>query len=70
MPDDPDALIAFLSRSETYGFPGQPVEKTTTHAAHIFLVGEGTCKMKRPVRYSLPSTSRPRPSGAGRSRPS
>jgi uncharacterized protein len=53
MPDDPDALIAYLSRSETYGLPGQAVEKTTTHAAHIFLVGERAYKMKRPVRYSF-----------------
>jgi uncharacterized protein len=53
MPDDLDALVAFLSRGEAYGLPGQPVEQITTHAAVIFLVGEHAYKMKRPVRYSF-----------------
>jgi hypothetical protein len=53
MPDDLDALVAFLGRGEAYGLPGQPVEQITTHAALIFLVGERAYKMKRPVRYSF-----------------
>jgi uncharacterized protein len=53
MPDDLDALVAFLSRGEAYGLPGQPVEQITTHAAVVFLVGEHAYKMKRPVRYSF-----------------
>ncbi|HSA81548.1 MAG TPA: phosphotransferase, partial [Geminicoccaceae bacterium] len=53
MPDDLNGLIAFLSRGEAYGLPGQSVEQITTHAALIFLVGERAYKMKRPVRYSF-----------------
>jgi aminoglycoside phosphotransferase family enzyme/predicted kinase len=53
MPDDLDALVAFLSRGEAYGLPEQPVEQITTHAALIFLVGERAYKLKRPVRYSF-----------------
>jgi aminoglycoside phosphotransferase family enzyme len=49
----PDALLAFLSDGRTYGLPDAEVERITTHAAHVFLVGERAYKMKRPVRYSF-----------------
>jgi aminoglycoside phosphotransferase family enzyme/gluconate kinase len=53
-PSDPqDALLAFLSDGRSYGLPGAAVERITTHAAHVFLVGERAYKMKRPVRYSF-----------------
>jgi uncharacterized protein len=54
-PSDPrqDALLAFLSDPRSYGLPGAEVERITTHAAHVFLVGERAYKMKRPVRYSF-----------------
>jgi uncharacterized protein len=54
-PSDPrqDALLAFLSDPRSYGLPDAEVERITTHAAHVFLVGERAYKMKRPVRYSF-----------------
>jgi uncharacterized protein len=48
-----DALLAFLSDPRSYGLPEAEVERITTHAAHVFLVGERAYKMKRPVRYSF-----------------
>jgi aminoglycoside phosphotransferase family enzyme/predicted kinase len=48
-----DALLAFLSEGRSYGLPGDEVERVTTHAAHVFLVGARAYKMKRPVRYSF-----------------
>jgi hypothetical protein len=48
-----DVLLAFLSNGRSYGLPGAEVERITTHAAHVFLVGERAYKMKRPVRYSF-----------------
>src|SRR5919106_961389 len=48
-----DALLAFLSEGRSYGLPDAEVERITTHAAHVFLVGERAYKMKRPVRYSF-----------------
>jgi aminoglycoside phosphotransferase family enzyme/predicted kinase len=39
--------------------PGAEVERVTTHAALIFLVGDRTFKMKRPVRYSFLDFSSP-----------
>jgi hypothetical protein len=48
-----DALLAFLSDGCSYGLPDAEVERITTHAAHVFLVGERAYKMKRPVRYSF-----------------
>jgi aminoglycoside phosphotransferase family enzyme/predicted kinase len=55
VPPDPqeDALVAFLSDGRSYGLPDALVERITTHAAHVFLVGERAYKMKRPVRYSF-----------------
>jgi aminoglycoside phosphotransferase family enzyme/predicted kinase len=52
-PVDPDRLCAFLSTGEAFGAPGAEVERITTHAAEIFLVGERAFKMKRAVRYSF-----------------
>jgi uncharacterized protein len=48
-----DALIAFLSDGCSFGMAGAAVERITTHAAIIFLVGERAYKMKRAVRYSF-----------------
>ena len=57
-PDEPrhDAqaeLIAFLSDGRSYGLADAEVERVTTHAALVFLVGERAYKMKRAVRYSF-----------------
>jgi uncharacterized protein len=53
-PSDPqDALLGLLSDGRSYGLPDAKVERITTHAAHVFLVGERAYKMKRPVRYSF-----------------
>ena len=53
-PSDPqDALVAFLSDGRSYCLPGAEVERITTHAAHVFLVGGRAYKMKRAVRYSF-----------------
>ena len=54
-PSDPPekALLAFLSDARSYGLPDHGVERITTHAAHVFLVGGRAYKMKRPVRYSF-----------------
>jgi aminoglycoside phosphotransferase family enzyme/predicted kinase len=48
-----DALIAFLSEGRSFGMPGAAVERITTHAAIVFLVGARAYKMKRAVRYSF-----------------
>ena len=44
--DPQDAVIAFLSEGGSYGLPGAEVERITTHAAHVFLVGGRAYKMK------------------------
>ena len=46
-------MVAFLCDGRSYGLPGAEVERITTHAAHVFLVGERAYKMKRAVRYSF-----------------
>jgi aminoglycoside phosphotransferase family enzyme/predicted kinase len=51
--DPQDAVIAFLGEGPSYGLPAATVERITTHAAHVFLVGEHAYKMKRAVRYSF-----------------
>jgi hypothetical protein len=51
--DPQDAVVAFLSDGRSYGLPGAEVERITTHAAHVFLVGAHAYKMKRAVRYSF-----------------
>ena len=52
-PPSQDAVIAFLREGGGFGVPGAPVERITTHAAIVFLVGERAYKMKRSVRYSF-----------------
>jgi hypothetical protein len=53
-PSDPqDVVIAFLSDGRSYGLPDTEVERITTHAAHVFLVGAHAYKIKRAVRYSF-----------------
>jgi aminoglycoside phosphotransferase family enzyme/predicted kinase len=47
------ALVDALSQGSAYGLPDAEVERVTTHAAVIFLVGERAYKMKRAVRYSF-----------------
>jgi aminoglycoside phosphotransferase family enzyme/predicted kinase len=47
--DDQAAVIGFLSDPATYG--GAPVERLSTHGAHIFLAGDRAYKLKRAVRY-------------------
>ena len=47
------AVLAFLCDGRSYGLPGAEVERITTHAAHVFLVGDRAYKMKRAVRYSF-----------------
>jgi uncharacterized protein len=51
--DPQEQLLAFLSDGRSYGLPGAEVERITTHAAHVFLVGDRAYKMKRAVRYSF-----------------
>ena len=45
-------VIAFLSRGESYGLPGQAVELVETHCSVVFLVGEFAFKLKRPIAFS------------------
>jgi aminoglycoside phosphotransferase family enzyme len=53
-PSDAQAdLVAFLSDGASYDLPEVEVERITTHAALVFLVGERAYKMKRAVRYSF-----------------
>jgi aminoglycoside phosphotransferase family enzyme/predicted kinase len=53
-PSEPQAeVIAFLGEGASYGLSGREVERITTHAALVFLVGERAYKMKRAVRYSF-----------------
>src|SRR4029450_5709133 len=44
--DPQEQLLAFLSDGRSYGVPGAEVERITTHAAHVFLVGDRADKMK------------------------
>lgn len=48
-----DALIAFLGDGRAYRLPAGQVDRITTHAAVVFLIGERAYKMKRAVRYSF-----------------
>jgi uncharacterized protein len=52
-PVDSDRICAFLAKGEAFGAPGADVERVTTHAAELFLIGERAFKMKRRVRYSF-----------------
>jgi len=49
--DQQAATIAFLSDPATHG--GSPVERLSTHAAHIFLAGDLAFKLKRAVNLSF-----------------
>jgi aminoglycoside phosphotransferase family enzyme/predicted kinase len=51
--DPQEAVVAFLCDGRSYGLPDAAVERITTHAAHVFLLGEHAYKMKRAVRYSF-----------------
>ena len=53
-PSDPQGeVIAFLGAGRSYGRPELEVERITTHAAVVFLLGERAYKMKRAVQYSF-----------------
>jgi uncharacterized protein len=53
-PCSPQAdVVAFLGDGASYGLSGAEVERITTHAAMVFLVGDRAYKMKRAVRYSF-----------------
>jgi len=53
-PSDPQGdVIGFLGAGRSYGLPDLEVERITTHAAQVFLLGECAYKMKRAVQYSF-----------------
>src|SRR3990167_2018749 len=45
-------VIAFLSRPESYGAPGNLVELIETHGSLIFLHGQRAYKLKRAIAYA------------------
>lgn len=51
------ASIAFLSDPATHG--GSPVQRLSTHAAHIFLAGDQAFKLKRAITLSFLDFSTP-----------
>jgi len=55
--DQQAATIAFLSDPATHG--GSPVERLSTHAAHIFLAGEQAFKLKRAITLPFLDFSTP-----------
>lgn len=50
MTDEQTAIIAFLSRPESYGLSGGAIERHETHGSIVFLAGERAYKLKRSVR--------------------
>ncbi len=48
--DDQSAVVAFLSRPDTYGARA-PVVRIDTHISSVFLVGDRAYKLKRAVRF-------------------
>jgi aminoglycoside phosphotransferase family enzyme/predicted kinase len=48
--DGQQEVIDFLADPASHG--GAPVERISTHAAHLFLAGDRAWKLKRAVRYS------------------
>ena len=46
-------VIAFLSRGESYGRPGEAPERIDTHISIVFLIGDRVYKLKRAVRFSF-----------------
>jgi hypothetical protein len=57
--EDQSEVIDCLSRAETFGMPGETVERIETHASVIFLVGDRAFKLKRAVRYPYLDYSTP-----------
>lgn len=49
---DQEAVIAFLSRADSYGEPDGPVQRIDTHGSLVFLHGEHAYKLKRAVAYA------------------
>lgn len=47
-----DPVIAFLSRPESYGRPGEPVERIETHGSLIFLQADRAYKLKRAIAFA------------------
>ncbi len=54
-----DAVIQFLSRPESYGLPGERIERIETHGAIVFLIGDRAYKLKRAVKYPYMDYSTP-----------
>lgn len=54
-----DAVIQFLSRPESYGLPGETVERIETHGAIVFLIGDRAYKLKRAIKYPYMDYSTP-----------
>jgi len=50
--DDQSAVMAFLSRPESYGLHGGVVQRIDTHCSVVFLAGDRAYKLKRSLRYS------------------
>jgi uncharacterized protein len=57
--DEQQAVIAFLSDPASYGGDVTTVERLSTHASLIFLVGEHAFKLKRAVKYPYLDFSTP-----------
>jgi aminoglycoside phosphotransferase family enzyme/predicted kinase len=51
--DPQEHVLTFLCDGRSYGLPGAEVGRITTHAAHVFLVGDRAYKTKRAVSYSF-----------------
>ena len=47
--DSQEEVLAFLADPATHG--GQEVQRIDTHAASVFLAGDGALKVKRAVRF-------------------
>ncbi len=54
-----DAVIAFLSKPESYGLKHATIERVETHGAIVFLVGDRAYKLKRAVKYPYMDYSTP-----------
>ncbi|HLD66099.1 MAG TPA: phosphotransferase [Pseudomonas sp.] len=50
--NEQDPVIAFLSRPESYGRPGEPVERIETHGSLIFLQADRAYKLKRAIAFA------------------
>jgi uncharacterized protein len=47
-----DPVAVFLSRGNTYGFPGVAVLRVETHCSEVYLVGNQAYKRKCPIAFS------------------